>query len=106
MHLYYSADCGVSGLSDHLGITKPAVSQLIERLVQMGLLLRTENPNDRRSKQLHITSKGKDLIQQAIEARRKWMETLTESLAPEQQQSIAKALVTLTDAAKALDAEN
>ena len=48
MHLYYSDDCGVSGLSKHLGITKPAVSQLIERLVKMELLERTENPRDRR----------------------------------------------------------
>jgi DNA-binding MarR family transcriptional regulator len=106
MHLYYSDDCGVSSLSDHLGITKPAVSQLIERLVKMGLLARTENPNDRRSKQLSITSEGEMLIRQGIDARRKWMETLTESLDPAQQLTIADALTTLTEAAKALNVEN
>jgi len=82
------------------------VSQLIERLVKMGLLARTENPNDRRSKQLSITHEGEMLIQQGIEARRKWMETLTESLDPAQQLTIANALITLTEAAKALNVEN
>ena len=50
MRLFHSADCGVSEIGEEMGITNPAASQAVDRLVQMGLIERTEDPDDRRSK--------------------------------------------------------
>lgn len=103
MWLYHSGRCGVSDIGEHLGITAAASSQMVERLVQQGLLERSEDPNDRRFKQVTLTQAGKSLVESGIEARQKWMERLTSTLTTEQQQMIVAALTLLTEAAQQLD---
>jgi DNA-binding MarR family transcriptional regulator len=105
MRLYHRNTSGVSEIGVALGITNPAASQLVERLVQQGLLQRTEDPNDRRVKLVTLTQSGKALIERGIEARRRWMEELTDTLSPEEQQMISGALILLTDAARKLEIE-
>ncbi len=105
MRLHFGGECGVSQIGNHLGVTNAAASQLVDRLVQLGLVDRSEDPNDRRVKQLALTDSGQDLIQQAVAARRRWMERLTDSLSAEEQAPISTALSLLTEAARQLDAE-
>jgi DNA-binding MarR family transcriptional regulator len=101
--LNYGGQCGVSDLGEHLGVSSAAASQLVDRLVGQGLLMRSEDPNDRRSRPLTLTNNGKALVQESIEARRRWLEDLTAALPAEQQASIAAALTTLTQAALELE---
>jgi DNA-binding MarR family transcriptional regulator len=101
--LYYRKMCGVSDLGSLLGVTNAAASQMVERLVQLGLLDRTEDPLDRRGKNITLTPKGQELIHKNLDARRKWMEDLTTALTPEEQQSIITALKLLTHAARTLE---
>ena len=103
MRLYYHNACPVSEIGDHLGITNAATSQMVQRLVEQGLLERTEDPTDRRVKQVALTPQGRALIDQGIEARRRWLEELTAALPAEQQANIITALTDLTDAARRLD---
>ena len=103
MRLYYHSACPVSEIGDHLGITNAATSQMVQRLVEQGLLERAEDPTDRRVKQLTLTAEGRALIDQAIEARRRWLEDLTTALPAEQQANIITALSDLTSAARRLD---
>ena len=103
MRLYYHDACPVSEIGDHLGITNAATSQMVQRLVEQGLLARTEDPSDRRVKQLTLTAEGRALIDQGIEARRRWLEDLTTALPAEQQTNIITALADLTNAARRLD---
>ncbi len=100
MRLHHGGPCGVSEISGHLGITSAAASQMIERLVQMDLLERAENPSDRRAKQLTLTRKGQALIAKGVAARRRWMADLIRALSSEQQQTIGTALTYLTEAAR------
>lgn len=102
MHLYYGGICGVSDIGGHLSITNAAASQMIDRMVTLELLERSEDPNDRRAKRLTLTAKGKAVVEKGIDARRAWMEALTDNLSPEQQAMIAEALNVLTKAAKDL----
>lgn len=97
--LYRCGAVGISEIADNLGITNPAASQLVERLVQQGFLERTEDPNDRRFKQVTLAPKGRELIERSIEARRVWMEQLTEKFTAEEQNTLIEALTLLTDAA-------
>jgi len=72
----------------------------VDRLVNMGLLMRTEDPLDRRAKQLELTPKGRDLIIKGIDARMHWIESLTDSLSGQDLDMITSALTILTDTAR------
>jgi DNA-binding MarR family transcriptional regulator len=102
MRLHFGGEITISDIGDGLGISSPAASQMIDRLVQMGLVERTENPVDRRLKRLAITAKGEALVLQGLDAQWKWMETLTTSLMPEDQKAILRAFTILTEATKGL----
>ena len=101
--IYHGGACGISDIGEHLGVTSAASSQMIDRLVQLDLLQRSEDPLDRRNKSLTLTDKGRALIEESIEARRRWLEDLTRTLTPDQQAAIASALTTLTLAAQRLE---
>jgi DNA-binding MarR family transcriptional regulator len=103
MRLYHQEACGVSGIGEHLGITVAAASQLVDRLVQQGFLARTEDPGDRRFKQVSLTPKGKAFIENGIRYRQQWMEKLTHALTPEEQETVSEALSLLIRAAVLLD---
>jgi DNA-binding MarR family transcriptional regulator len=104
-HLHHCNTCGVSDVGERLGVTNAAASQLVDRLVHFGMVVRIEDPIDRRAKQLSLTNKGNDLVARSIEARRNWMEHLTTELTADEQRSIITALSMLTAAARKLDAD-
>jgi MarR family transcriptional regulator, organic hydroperoxide resistance regulator len=106
MRLHYTGECSVSDLGAHAGITNAASSQMIDRMVGMELIQRREDPIDRRNKIIALSPKGRELIDQGIEARRAWMEELTTALSPEEQQAIVTALTLLTHAARQLEGAN
>jgi DNA-binding MarR family transcriptional regulator len=101
MRLVHGGSAGVSEIGEQLGVTNAAASQAVDRLVQLGLIERTEDPDDRRAKRLALTQKGRTLIEQGIEARSKWIEGVMDVLTPEQQNMIISALTLLNEAARA-----
>jgi DNA-binding MarR family transcriptional regulator len=100
MRMVHRGSTSVSEVGEQLGVTNAAASQAVDRLVQLGLIIRTEDPEDRRAKQLALTQKGRELINQGVEARSKWVEGVTRSLSSEQQNMIISALILLTSAAQ------
>jgi DNA-binding MarR family transcriptional regulator len=105
MQLHYRHDCGVSDISDRFDITNAAASQLVDKLVQSGLIRREEDPHDRRAKLLNLTAKGKDLIQQGVEERYRWVDQLAERLTAEERAKVTEAFDIMTQAARELEAE-
>lgn len=103
MRLHYQGECAVSEIGEHLGVTSAASSQMIHRLVQMGYLERSEDASDRRVKRIALTAQGRNLVKELIDARRVWMQQLTEALTPEERSAIIQALQSLTAAAVRLD---
>ena len=103
MRLQHGGSSGVSDIGDQLGVTNAAASQAVDRLVQLGLIERTEDPEDRRAKRLALTPKGRALIEKGIEARSKWIEGLTDALTPDQQAMIISALTLLTESARKME---
>ncbi len=99
MRLFHGGISSVSDIGEHARVTSAAASQTVDQLVQLGLIERTEDPNDRRAKQLTLTPKGRALIKNVIEARSKWIESLANSLTPEQQELVISAFTLLTEAA-------
>jgi DNA-binding MarR family transcriptional regulator len=103
MNLRYRHTCGVSDISERMEISAAAASQLVEKLVQGGLLERQEDPNDRRAKLLSLTERGTMLIESGLEARSGWVDELVRNLTPSEYETVAAALSTLTQAASRLE---
>jgi len=95
--------CNVSDIGDELQITHPAASQLLERLVQQDLLIRIEDPNDRRLKQITLSKQGQAVLQGGLQARQKWLEDLVKRMSPDEQEQVIAALNILIDKAGQLD---
>ena len=91
-------DClAVSEIGDGLGVSNAAASQLLDRLVQQELITRTENPQDRREKQLILTEKGHNILLESARTREAWLESLAAMLTPEEQEKVAEALEILIE---------
>ncbi|MBU1879001.1 MAG: MarR family transcriptional regulator [Chloroflexi bacterium] len=93
----------VSDLGDDLGITSAAASQMLERLVQQELILRSEDPHDRRVKQIVLTDKGRRILQESLQARQSWLDDLTGTLSASEKEQIMAALNILIDRANQLE---
>lgn len=103
MRVHYKKQCGISDLSEHMEITTAAASQTVDKLVQSGLLDRSEDPNDRRAKQVTLSVKGQDMIDKSIAERFRWVDKLETSLSAEQKTKIREALVILSEAERSVD---
>ncbi len=103
MRLYHHGHCTVSDIGTQFGITPPAASQLIDKLVHEGLVERTESAHDRRVKHLALTSRGRQLVDASLEARLEWTRALGQVLSPDRRAAIALALADLIAAAQSLE---
>jgi DNA-binding MarR family transcriptional regulator len=99
-HIHFKGSSGVTELGDHLGVTSAASSQMLDRLVQQDLILRTEDPNDRRVRQIVLTNKGQRILRESILARESWLDELAEALSDEEKETITDALNILIDRMK------
>jgi DNA-binding MarR family transcriptional regulator len=106
IHLHHGGPCAVSDIAVHGDVTNAAASQMIDRLVQQGWMVRSEDPIDRRSKQVALTQKGKKLVEESLNSGNKWMSALSDSLSVEQQAEIVKALILLIQAAQNIEGSN
>jgi len=95
--------CGVSDIGDGLGITTAATSQMLNRLVDDGLIERSEDSQDRRLKRIELTSKGQQTLKESIHARQNWLHYLVDSLTPAEHALVSQAINLLLEKAQQLD---
>ena len=105
-HLQHQGCAGVTDMGDHLGVSCAAASQMLDRLVQQDLILRSEDPGDRRGKQIVLTDKGHRILKEANRARTSWLEDVFENLSPDDKDQIILALDTLIESASQLGYPN
>jgi DNA-binding MarR family transcriptional regulator len=103
LHIYHKGGCGVSDIGSDLGVTNSAASQMLERLVQLKLIIRSEDPSDRRVKQIVLTDKGRQILQEGSLANRNWLEELARSMTAEEQEQVRKTVVILIEKARQLE---
>lgn len=93
----------VSDLGEGLGITIAAASQMLDRLVQQGLIVRLEDPQDRRAKKLALTDKGRRILQDSAQARQGWLQDLVATLSASEKERIASALKVMIEKTNQLE---
>jgi DNA-binding MarR family transcriptional regulator len=101
-HIHRSGSSGVTDLGDDLGVTSSAASQMLKRLVQQELVLRSEDPSDRRVKQIVLTDKGVQVLQESMRTHQSWLSDLAETLSDSEIEAIIAALNLLIDKANHL----
>lgn len=103
MHLSRLGASGVSGMAEHLGVSSAAASQMLERLVQSGLVDRSEDPQDRRAKQVLLTARGREIVARVSEARARSLRTLADRLTAEERKQAIRTFELLRERAGELD---
>lgn len=93
-HLHRLGSCGVTEIGDHLGVTSAAASQMLDRLVEQGLVSRSEDPEDRRVKRIVLTDEGRRILEEGLRARQSWLVDLADILS-ESEKAQATAALTL-----------
>lgn len=64
--LLWNPNCTIGELADKLGISRPAATQGIDRLVGRGLVRRIGDADDRRRVQLRLTPRGEALTRRTV----------------------------------------
>jgi len=93
----------VSDLGERLGISKAAVSQMLDRLVEEELILRSEDPHDRRFKEIILTDKGCRIIQDSVRVRQGLLEKLVAIMSDDEKEQIHAAIRILIEKTNQLD---
>ena len=100
--IHHQGCSGVTDLGEKLGVTSSAVSQMLERLVHQELIRRSEDPSDRRVKQIILTAKGRQVLEESIRARQIWLSDLAATLSDGEKEAVIAALKILIDKADRL----
>jgi DNA-binding MarR family transcriptional regulator len=101
-HIHRIKSCSVSEISEHLGITNAASSQMLDRLVQQKIIIRTEDQNDRRNKIIQLTDLGHEMVIETMHARQRWLADLESLLDEKEKEQVITTLKMLTEKAKQL----
>ena len=102
-HLHHKGSSDVTGMGDHLGVTSAAASQMLDRLVEQGLIQRTEDRSDRRVKRIALTEQGYQVLEAGIRARVAWLDDLREVLSEQEKAQVTSALAVLIKKTSQLD---
>jgi DNA-binding MarR family transcriptional regulator len=87
-----SGPCRLTALAVSEGVTQPAMTQLISRLADSGLVERRTDPDDGRVVHVQITAQGRELVASRRDARTGRLSGLLASLTPADQRALAAAL--------------
>jgi len=84
--------CRLTTLAAREGVTQPAMTQLIARMEQAGLVERTADPDDGRVVRVQITDAGRDLLGGRRAARAERIAGLLAMLSPADRDALIAAL--------------
>jgi DNA-binding MarR family transcriptional regulator len=101
----YLAPRAMSALSQELGVSLSAMTQIADRLERAGLVRRVAEQSDRRVKQLRLTAQGRQTMRRREELRARRVATALDGMPPEARGRVQAALQELVTAAVATSAQ-
>jgi DNA-binding MarR family transcriptional regulator len=100
-----SGPCRLTWLAVREGVTQPAMTQLIARLQDAGLVERAADPADGRVVQVRITADGQAMLAGRRAVRAERLAGLLDRLSPDEREALAAALPAMDALANAQRAE-
>jgi DNA-binding MarR family transcriptional regulator len=86
-------------------VTSAAASQMVDRLVQAGVVERVEDESDRRAKRLCLTPRGARVLDDFGRERQAWIVALAKRLSPEESEIVQSALRIVVEKTKTMSKE-
>lgn len=103
LHIHYHGPCKVSDVSELLQVSPPGASQMVERMVQQGLVKRREVSGDRRVRLVELTEQGQRKADGSVNSHLNWIRNLAGRIEPDQRKEAARHLRELTDKASQME---
>ena len=85
-------EVSLSHLADHLGLTLPSTSKLVDGLVNQKIIIRHESKEDRRRLTLALTKNGQDILRVAREATQNHLKDVLRRLSAEELSTVVRAM--------------
>lgn len=85
----------LSGVAEHIGVSLPSMSALIDGLVIQGLVIRQTHPEDRRRMTLTLTERGRTTLRKAREATARNLEEKLGQLSGTERATVIEAMQVL-----------
>ncbi len=87
----------LSEVAEHVGLTLPSVSKMVDGLVVRDLLTRATDPGDRRRLTLSLTPAGQTSMQTAYAATQAYLAGRLATLAASEREALMQAMAALVD---------
>lgn len=87
-----SGPCRLTWLAAREGVTQPAMTQLVARLEESGLVAREADPADGRVVQVRLTEQGREMLVRRRAARAERLAVIMDRLSPDERTALAAAL--------------
>ena len=95
-HLYHSTSLLPSELAVLTKIKKQSMSQILNKIEKLGLILRTPSETDKRKVYISLSAFGMEMVKKIKYDREEWLKSVIEKkLTPEDMELLAKALPAL-----------
>jgi DNA-binding MarR family transcriptional regulator len=92
LHLYYIGSSEISNIKNFIAGDFVAATQIVDRLVQRGLVVRSRLPEDRRVRIVNLTPEGIELVQMSINSRREWIRYLSGQFSGDEKAALGQAI--------------
>ncbi len=102
MLLFHRGHKGLHEIAEKMDFTGPAASQLVDKLVQAGLVERKESTEDRRAREVALSEKGLELLSRLGDAHSHFLKNLVGVMTPQERALVHDAIPILIDAEKRL----
>ena len=96
MMLYYDGATTILAIRQSMFGSRSAITQLVEKLVRLNLVDRSESLEDRRVKVVRLTEKGRSLVEEGIVSRQDWIQPMVEKFDKAEQDKMTEMLKSLT----------
>ncbi len=85
----------LTGLAERMGISKQAVSQIVDELEEMGVVERRRDPSDGRARLVRFSRRGEHALRHGLGVLERLEAELTRKIGSGQMQRLRRALVSL-----------
>ena len=82
----------INELAHELGMSMATTGRVVDQLVNDGLIVRREDPHDRRVRRISLSEAGRTLTEKHLDARRGALRSFVEHLPPDDRQRLSDAL--------------
>jgi DNA-binding MarR family transcriptional regulator len=82
-------------VADHMGLTPPSASTLVDGLIERSMMTREEHPDDRRRVRLAVTSRGQAILETSTRGTMTYLAKKLNSVSADDREVIVKAMETL-----------